>query len=160
MPEFLEVNGRDGVVAYARISPEDHERLSKFRWSFAGRGYVRTGSQSNYLHRMVLNTVEQVDHINGDKLDNRRENLRPASNAQNHQAFGKIRAQSGYRGVSPSGSRWRARVNAFGVEYAQAGFETAQAAAAWRDAKAVEVHGEFYVAAVLDRTRHTTRELS
>lgn len=73
------------------------------------------------LHRVILSRMlgrellssEQTDHINGDGLDNRRENLRLATSSQNH--WNQKRASnnsSGYKGVtwSKHNKKWRAQI--------------------------------------------------
>lgn len=51
-----------------------------------------------------------VDHINGDKADNRPENLRWVSHSQNLRAARKTHGRSKYRGVDARGSKWRVQV--------------------------------------------------
>lgn len=66
------------------IDPEDFNRIAGRRWSIAS-GYAASGKIS--MHRFVLGlgTIKggDVDHINGNKLDNRKENLRHCSRAEN-----------------------------------------------------------------------------
>lgn len=65
------------------------------------------------LHRFLLPDVPIVDHINGDGLDNRRVNLRPATSQQNAANRRKqSNNKSGYKGVTQSKSktRWSARI--------------------------------------------------
>jgi len=61
--------------------------LAKGRKTFYARAYVHGGSTPTYLHHFILGTVPPrgyvVDHINGDGLDNRRENLRVVKNGEN-----------------------------------------------------------------------------
>jgi hypothetical protein len=52
------------------------------------------------LHRRILDIDEPIDHENGSGLDNRRENLRPATNQQNGQnARPRLGGTSKYKGV-------------------------------------------------------------
>ena len=84
-----------------------------------------------------------VDHANGNTLDNRRCNLRvctPGDNARN--AIGKGR--SGFKGVSWTGYRWRARIVApNGGEITLGTFVDAGEAARAYDEAAREYHGPF-----------------
>jgi hypothetical protein len=88
---FLTVKVKEGVQFI--VSIDDKELVEKYNWSVSSKGYIRRhGLKTNgkwgkvYLHREIMGTPidSQVDHINGDKLDNRRKNLRLCTNMQNH----------------------------------------------------------------------------
>ena len=80
---FLPVTRRDGTItAYARVDDADAEALGQHAWRLTPQGYVRRGigQEQVFLHRVLCPTdAETVDHINRDRLDNRRDNLRPAT---------------------------------------------------------------------------------
>jgi hypothetical protein len=92
---------------YALVDDEDYEELNKYNWYYSYQGYaVRTNHRLNkciYMHRIIMNPLDykQVDHINHNKLDNRKENLRICDRFQNLQNS-KIRLdnKSGIKGVS------------------------------------------------------------
>jgi hypothetical protein len=88
----------------------------------------------------------EVDHINGIGTDNRRENLRLATNIQNSMNSKKPRTnKSGYKGVSfmAESNKWRATIKANGKLFYLGSFDTPeQAHAAYCDA-ADELHGDF-----------------
>jgi hypothetical protein len=98
------------------VSHEDVDWLSQFTWHLTYKGYVATnikqpnGSyKAKHLQRMLMEVSGDmvVDHINGSKLDNRRENLRVLSNADN--CAGSRNPQqnlSGTRGVHKHGKGW------------------------------------------------------
>ena len=95
---------------------------SKHRW-YAVRTVPSDSSPSGTstvkLHRVIWAHVHgpipasaQIDHINGDGLDNRMENLRLATNAQNQRNRGPNRNNpSGYKGVG-----WDRRVESWRVQ--------------------------------------------
>ena len=61
--------------------------VSQYSWHVTTRGYAATRINGRivYMHRMLMCPGElQVDHINQNKLDNRRFNLRIVTNQQNH----------------------------------------------------------------------------
>lgn len=63
----------------------DFEFLNQWKW-YLNKGYaVRGYSKRILMHRFIINTPKgmDTDHINGDKLDNRRNNLRVATRSQN-----------------------------------------------------------------------------
>jgi hypothetical protein len=72
--------------AVALVDDADYDRLARFGWRLVPSGYVvrrerhRGGRRVFYLHREVVGATHgdllRVEHINGDKLDNRRANLR------------------------------------------------------------------------------------
>lgn len=107
------------------------------------------------MHHMVAGRPPAglvVDHINGNTLDNRRENLRIATRTQNSQNSQKhlvAGAKSGYRGVHPtfrtsSGeTRWRARIRLNGVITHLGYFYSEVDAAKAYDQKAREMFGSF-----------------
>lgn len=121
MPNFrlLNLNGKYSNGRFALVSEEDYDRLSKYSWRVNNHGYVvrtkKIDEQPNpvSLHRDVLLPPPgvDVDHYNGDKLDNRRENLRFCNPSQNG-ANSKLRSDntSGFRGVIKSGSKFIAQI--------------------------------------------------
>lgn len=101
----LPIHGRGGVVrAHALVDAEDLPRLALHRWHLVGpkkhvARWIRKGARA-YLHHDVMGSVEVFDHINRNKLDNRRENLRPATIAENSQNQDSRGGISRHRGVT------------------------------------------------------------
>ena len=98
------------------------------------------------MHRVIIGAADgvQVDHINGNGLDNRRCNLRFATNTQNRWNTGKHRDnQCGYLGVAPDGNRWRARITNHGKRTHLGLYATPEEAARAFDAAARATRGEF-----------------
>ena len=101
------------------------------------------------MHRLILGCGpgEEVDHRNGNGLDNRRGNLRPATHALNQANVRRVRAKSGFKGVSrwvrPSPRPWRAHITVKGRMKFLGAFATPEEAARAYDAAARELFGEF-----------------
>jgi hypothetical protein len=109
------------------IDEIDYFDLCQFNWRKIPKGYVirsvnyRDGNggwvrDCEYLHRRILKLTKgnrhiMVDHINGNKLDNRRCNLRICNNAENQwNSNVKVTNKSGYRGVIWSKGAWQAGI--------------------------------------------------
>jgi hypothetical protein len=137
----------------AIVDDEKFYLVSKCNWQVRKSGYVVTKSKhfasngkSVRLHRVLTNcpTGEVVDHINGNKLDNRMDNLRVCSIAENtrNQTRG-IDKSSKYKGVRKMRNKWVARLY-FNKEYVySATFETEYAAAIAYDLAAKMWFGDF-----------------
>jgi hypothetical protein len=106
----------------------------------------RTSDAMLYLHRLLLDAPDgmDVDHIDGDTLNNRRANLRLASRAENGRNQGLRRNNtSGFKGVHRAGDKWAAQITRNRVVTHLGRFDTPdQAAAAYRLA-ALRLHGRF-----------------
>lgn len=87
----------------------------------------------------------QVDHINGDGLDNRRSNLRVCTRSQNAANRVMPRKKHPYRGVLRDRKRFRAYINANGQRTNLGSFDSPADAALCYDAAARRLHGEFAV---------------
>ncbi len=146
---LVDVEGhlRKRVVDYAIVDACDYGRFRHLRWYRSGRGYaVRhnhgDGPRNIFLHREILKAPpgRQVDHINGVRLDDRRTNLRLATNAENAQNRTlSPKNSSGYRGVSWCRGRrkWEAYVRIDGKQRHLGYYGTAEEAA-----QAAERHRE------------------
>lgn len=106
--------------AVALVDDEDYDELIKFKWHVNAFGYAvrkpHSGKgKSFYMHREVMKTPDDMstDHIDGNKLNNRKINLRICSTSQNMGNRGKQKNNtSGYKGVfwSEKAGRWRAQI--------------------------------------------------
>lgn len=86
--EMLLYDREQNEIARTKISLDKIELVSKYRWNVSSsHGYVASGSSNDgiLLHRLVMNAKdnENIDHIHGDKLDNRNEMLRVVTQSQN-----------------------------------------------------------------------------
>ena len=85
---------------------DDLPLISRYSWSFDDHGYARSWSKEHgyfKLHRLLigLENPELVDHINGDRTDNRTSNLRTATTTQNAQNKGIHKTnRTGFKGVT------------------------------------------------------------
>jgi hypothetical protein len=111
---------------------------------YARKSIVRNGRwESIRLHTFITGWAF-IDHINGNGLDNRRENLRPCTAAQNAANRALRRdARTGFKGVRAKGGKWLARIQASGVRRHLGSFETPEDAAKAYDAAAIESFGQF-----------------
>lgn len=99
-----------------------------------------------FMHRLLANTPTgmETDHINGDKLDNRKSNLRVVTSGENRRNKGKLRTNtSGYLGVVSSRGIWVARIKNDHKTVHLGSFKTPEEAYAARMAAAPVHHGEF-----------------
>lgn len=106
-----------------------------------------TRGPRTYMHRLLLPGAELVDHINGDGLDNRRSNLRPADHSRNSMnSRAKKTGSSRYKGVAAHRSLtnpWRAQIKVAGKALALGAFSSQIDAARAYDIAAVQYFGEF-----------------
>lgn len=126
--------------------------------SINNKGYrvISTTDRRVYpVHRIIWLIVtgrlpdRQIDHINGDKLDNRIANLREATHAEN-QMNRQGWSRSGFKGVSlkSDGKHWAARIwNGKNIHLGQ--FKCRACAAVTYDLAAIKAHGEFAVCNIL-----------
>ena len=96
---------------FAKVDDADYQELISYNWIF-NNGYAfrhlsldrSTGKRSRIMmHRQLMNTPKgmDTDHINRDRLDNRRSNLRVCTRSQNMANKGlKSNNTTGYAGVS------------------------------------------------------------
>ena len=142
----------------AIVDDEDYERVNAFKWQFLaasknGDGYacrdiwIAGGKGKHYsykLHHFIMNSDNTcvIDHINRDKLDNRKLNLRFATDAQNNYNVGlKSNNKSGYNGVyyDPKSNKWIAQI----LHKYLGGYNTKEDAALEYNKKAKQLFGEF-----------------
>lgn len=103
----------------AIVDDEDYERVNQFKWLYIQVGYVARWTYCDnrrvmiYMHRFIMSAPcgKDVDHKFGNKLDNRKSQLRIATRQQNLRNRGRNKNnQSGHKGVSwdKRNGKWRA----------------------------------------------------
>jgi hypothetical protein len=135
------------------IDAEDWTQFCKYTWqalqapngnTFYARGKV--AGKPEYLHRLLMDAPadKDVDHRNGEGLDNRRGNLRLCTESQNL-GNSRIRVDntSGYKGVHRFCGRWRARIALNGKRRSLGMFADPWEAAQAYNRAALEQWGEF-----------------
>jgi len=67
------------------IDKEDYSKVKDYKWGLCGNGYVRNSKNKIYLHQLILGRKKgfDIDHIDHNVLDNRKENLRHCTRSQN-----------------------------------------------------------------------------
>lgn len=132
----------------ALVSDSDFPALSQFKWRYVNGYAARTASPNRleYMHRVLMQPAphQQVDHIDGDRLNNTRENLRLASRADNQRNKGVPRNSStGFKGVGPYGERYHARIRVNGRRVHLGYWDDPEVAALVYDAAARRFHGAY-----------------
>lgn len=102
------------------IDAEDVGRVQRHRWFMQGKGYVQS-QDMGLLHAFIIGAVpgRVTDHINKDKLDNRKANLRIATLSENgYNSKLPANNTSGVKGVSyhKQTGKWEAALETNGVE--------------------------------------------
>lgn len=136
----------------AMVDDEDYERLSRFKWSATGTGalwyaYRRQDGVHLRMHRYILGAEkgEEVDHRDGDGLNNQKYNLRRCTHAQNHYNCASRRGTSRFRGVywSKREQRWFAKISPGGRTLSLGTFYDEISAAGAYNLAALKHYGEF-----------------
>ncbi len=127
------------------VDNKDYARLSGFVWTYSPlrlngkvyQGYAKCHPKrrkgSLEMHRLLMPDRPGfvVDHINRNKLDNRRSNLRYLTVSESNRNIARCDNTTGFPGVIRSGKAWVASASFNGTRYYRR-FPTAEQAASWR----------------------------
>lgn len=107
-------NGTEHLCLYDN---EDHDLISRFTWSLHSDGYAVTyiNGKAVLMHRLILGIVDnplfEVDHINHDRLDNRRAMIRTCTRFENRRNSRKImKGSSKLKGVYRDGKFFHSQI--------------------------------------------------
>lgn len=146
----IALTGKYGLGKFALVDDEDYEELSNYKWGVMAVGYAYTYyHEIIYMHRLILNPPKnkEVDHVDGNKLNNQRQNLRICSSQQNkfNTFKAKKKKSSIYKGVCFLGQYncWSASIKYNKRRIHLGIFKTEIEAAKIYNQKAKELFGEF-----------------
>lgn len=158
MTKQIPLRGKFGQGKFALVDDEDYPLLSRYRWYVMKNGYVvcnqqaRSALSSRLMHRVIMQAPRelQVDHKFGNKLDNRRDNLRlatPTNNQQNSSKphYKERETSSRYKGVHWDNGR-RCWVAVITIDYLSknlGNFVTEREAAHAYNEAALQYFGEY-----------------
>ena len=137
---------------FAIVDDEDYEYLRQFKWyyreGYAARGIRKPNGKwtTIYMHRVIMGASEcmEVDHINGDKSDNRKENLRICTLLENRRNRTKYKSNTtGYKGVYYDRRKIRAKIKTDNKQIYLGSFKTLKEAAKAYNEAALKYHGEY-----------------
>ena len=86
---YIQLSGKNGIGKRTLVDDSTLKQYGHLTWHLSDTGYAVRRNKSEggtvRLHRLVVNAPESmvVDHLNGDKLDNRASNLRVCTQAEN-----------------------------------------------------------------------------
>lgn len=152
LKERFEIAG-DGVTLIWK-NPQQKRMIGRpVGVTITEKGYARImwGKRPLFLHRVLwkmrtgFDPKGQIDHINGNKLDNRSENLRDASHAENQRNASPRGGKSKFKGVyeAKCKNKWGARIKVNGKTIHLGTYKNEIEAAMAYDEKAKELHGAF-----------------
>jgi hypothetical protein len=143
------VDRRDRALVLSLLPWHVEKKAQSSHLFYATRKSSRGSTPQNILmHRLIIDAPAgvEVDHRDGNGLNNTRQNIRLASHSQNMKnSRSRKNNRSGYKGVSwcPREEGWRSYINVNGKFKSLGYHETAEAAAKTRDLAAKKYHADF-----------------
>lgn len=136
------------VSGCAIIDIEDVDDCKKVKWCVTPFGYVKGGG--TLLHHFIMRSTPSksciIDHVNRNRLDNRKENLRFCTKSENASNTKKSKNNtSGFRGViwNPLNKNWNAQIMKDRKNIYLGTFADKREAALAYNKAAIELHGKF-----------------
>jgi len=126
------------------IDLDDVDMIRSFKWCLSDGGYGITNLDGTMIrmHAMIMGGIG-IDHIDGNRLNNRKSNLRKASYLQNNRHRTSYRNRHGFKGVISKGSRFVSRIKYEGTVIYCGSYLTAEEAANGYDQYAIQLFGDF-----------------
>ncbi|MDD5551396.1 MAG: HNH endonuclease [Candidatus Omnitrophica bacterium] len=135
------------------VDDEDYNWLNQWDWSWRENYAYRwrnkqdgRGSQFIHMHRLIMNCPKnkEIDHIDGNGLNNQRKNLRICNHSQNGSNRGRLKLnKTGYKGVRIHCGSVIAQIASKGKKYHLGTFPDVVSAAQAYDVKAKKLHGKY-----------------
>jgi hypothetical protein len=152
-------NRKDDEVKEILVDEDDWHDLMKCSWTNNdGYGMGTIAKKQIRMHRYIMKMTDSkifIDHINGNRLDNRKENLREVTasqNGMNKKLRNDINASSKYKGVNKtSTNRFGGKITKDGITYNLGSFIDEKDAAKAYNEKAIELFGEFSKLNIFDK---------
>lgn len=136
---------------FAMVDEADLPLVEGLTWHATSHGYAQTkidtatGRRNLLMHRLILPGVANVDHRDGNPLNNRRSNLRSATVSENQQNRHAVAGQSVFKGVQVVGNHglWRVEIAKDGHRLHLGYYDDEERAARVYDAAAKVFFGRF-----------------
>ena len=128
---------------------DDYEKIKEYRWYYANTGYLTAYEPNSgdkiLLHRFIMNAQKEdiVDHIYGNKFDNRKSKLRLVNKVQNQQNQVRKNNKHGRTGIVFQNNSWGYVIQANYKREKKMGFETFEEAVKAREEAEDRLHGEY-----------------